>query len=557
MNILGLYGALGWDTHNDTNWTHDSGATLFINGKHICSIQEERLTKYKYDGNYPERSIEYCLSVGNISSEDIDLVVLPSLGDRQFHIEHIMGGLTRFISKKFPNAKYEIISHHESHAYSSIHSSPFNEGCYVVLDGGGSNITADLYKQLYLEMSSFGYFDKKKNKFQHFANRDTIGLYYQSWAHHIYCQKTEKNINPIDHRYCETFAGKVMGLSAYGKKFNQFDVNYHYEITNLGYPSMFFKVIPVDYAGMVQYGVAELNAEDKASYVQTIFENILIDYFDVLNQKSYLDRNICLSGGIFLNILGNTKLKKYFADKNFHIPPFVSDPGLHFGAACYGVLKEKETISLPTNLALLGKQYSEGEIVEELKKSNLKYKKFDDFRDLCDVVSDYLNDNEIIAWFQGRSEYGPRALGSRSILMNPNKKENKDILNLKVKHREYWRPFAGVILNDYVSEYFLEGFDNPYMCYSQTAKPEKISEIPAIIHEDGTCRIQTVNEKYNQKLTELIKKFYTKSNIPVLLNTSFNDNGKPIIESPGDAIEAFLNMNIDRLVIENFLIYKN
>jgi len=557
MNILGIYGALGWDTHNDTNWTHDSGATLFINGKHICSIQEERLTKFKYDGNYPENSIKYCLSVGNLTNEDVDLIIIPSLGDRQFHIANIFGDNGKFISKKFPNSQYKIISHHEAHAYSAIYSSECNDGCYLILDGGGSNITADITKQLYLETSSFGYFNKKKNIFRHFATRDFIGLYYQSWAHHIYCQKVDKDISPIDHRYCETFSGKVMGLSAYGKKLDQIESRAHYEITELGYPSMFFKVIPVDIDAMTSTGIINFSPEDKAAYLQSVFENTMIDYFYALQDRGYLEKNICLSGGIFLNILGNTLLKKHFPKNNFHISPFVSDPGLHFGAAVYGSLMEKEKISLPTNIALLGKEYSRNEILEELEKNNLTFKEFDNFDDLYDIISDYLNNNEIIGWFQGRSEYGPRALGSRSILMSPKEKENKDILNSKVKHREYWRPFAGVVLSEYVCEYFDEGFESPYMCYSQTVKKEKISKIPSITHEDNTCRIQTVNDKYNKKLTQLLKTFYTKSNIPVLLNTSFNDNGKPIIESPSDAIGSFLNMDIDHLVMENFLISKN
>ena len=293
MNILGIYGALGWDTHNDTNWTHDSGATLFIDGKHICSIQEERLTKFKYDGNYPENSIKYCLSSGNITNEDIDLIIIPSLGDRQFHIANVFGDIKKFISKKFPNSQYKIISHHEAHAYSAIYSSECNDGCYLVLDGGGSNITADITKQLYLETSSFGYFNKKKNIFRHFAARDFIGLYYQSWAHHIYCQKVDKDISPMDHRYCETFSGKVMGLSAYGKKLDQIESRAHYEITELGYPSMFFKVIPVDIDAMTSTGIINFSPEDKAAYLQSVFENTMIDYFYALQDRGYLEKNIC------------------------------------------------------------------------------------------------------------------------------------------------------------------------------------------------------------------------------------------------------------------------
>ena len=165
-----------------------------------------------------------------------------------------------------------------------------------------------------------------------------------------------------------------------------------------------------------------------------------------------------------------------------------------------------------------------------------------------DVVSQYLDDNKIVGWFQGRSEYGPRALGSRSILMSPKYKKNKDILNSRVKHREYWRPFAGVMLKEYLHDYFEEAIDSPYMLYSQTVKEDKRLNLQAIVHEDNTCRIQTIEEG---KLATLLKHYNKLSGLPILLNTSFNDSGKPIVESPEDAIEAFLNMNMDYLVIGN------
>ena len=158
---------------------------------------------------------------------------------------------------------------------------------------------------------------------------------------------------------------------------------------------------------------------------------------------------------------------------------------------------------------------------------------------LCEVVAKLIDENKIIGWFQGRSEHGPRALGSRSILMSPHKAENKDIINSRVKHREYWRPFAGVTLEG-------RGYDSPYMLYSYDVK----EDLPAIIHEDGTCRMQTVNDELNPKLCTLLRKF----EVPVLLNTSFNDNGEPIVETPEDAIKAFKKMDIDYLVINNYIV---
>jgi carbamoyltransferase len=229
---------------------------------------------------------------------------------------------------------------------------------------------------------------------------------------------------------------------------------------------------------------------------------------------------------------------------------------LHFGAACYGQFKNNESIRLPENIALLGKEYSEEEIESVLKENESKYEKFENFEDLCEFTAIKLSGNNIIAWFQGRSEFGPRALGSRSLLMHPGPAENKDIINSRVKHREYWRPFAGIILEEHLTDYFNEDFISPYMLYSLTVKEEKISELAAITHQDNTCRIQTVNDRINSRMTSLLNKFKEVAGIPAILNTSFNDNGEPIVETPQDAINSFLNMDIDYLVIGNFVVRK-
>lgn len=261
--------------------------------------------------------------------------------------------------------------------------------------------------------------------------------------------------------------------------------------------------------------------------------------------------------GLFLNVLSNTKIKLSLLFDKIHIPPFTNDSGLHFGAACYGLFLRNQSIKLPDNIALLGKEYTNEEIETELKSKNLLYKKYDKFEEMCDVVSDILSKNKVVSWFQGRSEFGPRALGSRSILMNPSIKENKDILNKRVKHREYWRPFAGVILEENLKEYFNEDIKSPYMLYSLTVKKEKKESLSAIIHEDDTCRIQVVNNNLNKKLTTLLNSYNKITGIPSLLNTSFNDNGEPIVETPEDAIKCFLNIDVDFLIIGNFIVTKN
>tara|TARA_B100001250_G_scaffold391067_1_gene391601 strand:- start:1060 stop:2661 length:1602 start_codon:yes stop_codon:yes gene_type:complete len=530
MNVIGLYGAIGWDSHSDDGWVHDSGATLFVDGKHICSIQEERLTKYKYDGDFPENSIKYCLSAANLTEDDIDLAVVPLVGAQAFYEEFDNGGIDNYLKTAiFPNAEVEYISHHEAHAYSSIYSWDVNEGCYIVLDGGGSYATVG-DTQHFIEQFSFGYFNKEKNIFRNFTADGKYGRYHQIWSHRIYCDKIGKDIDILDHRYAETYSGKVMGLAAYGDK--MFHVK-DYSFSNVGLPIVEYRTMEA-----VQFAMDGKRPEDKAAFLQYNIENSVITLIDLLKQRGYLDKNVCLTGGVFLNILANTKIHQRFKDHNFHITPFVNDCGLSYGAAVYGT-KNPE---IPSNLAFLGKEYD----LSNIDLQGLEYDELD-----YDVVSQYLDDNKIIGWFQGRSEYGPRALGSRSILMSPKYKQNKDILNSRVKHREYWRPFAGVMLKEYLHEYFEEAIDNPYMLYSQTVKEEKKSNLQAIVHEDNTCRIQTIEEG---KLATLLKHYNKLSGIPVLLNTSFNDSGKPIIESPEDAIEAFLNMNIDYLVIGNIVV---
>jgi carbamoyltransferase len=558
MNILGIYGAFGFDPKENPNeWVHDAGATLFCGGKHVASIHEERLTKLKYEGKFPQKSIEYCLNVGNILPDEIDVICFPSSSSKLFYQYYETGQFKLNLSEVFPNAKIEVISHHICHASASVFSSPFNEGSFITLDGSGSIFKNSWGEIVGYEQSSIGYFNKEKKIFRFFPSIQSFnnfGYYYLSWAHNIYCEKIKKDIFFGDPKYRETYCGKVMGLSGYGNPNTPFK---DYTLTYEGIPSVQFISYPKDTHNPYLSQILQLSAEDRAAFIQKNFEDGLISYFKELKKESYLEDNLCLSGGVFLNILANTKIVQENIVKNVHIPPFTSDCGLCFGAACYGLFKYNEQINLPTNLAVLGYKYSNEKIKESLEIFNdIEYQYYDSFDELCELTSKYLYENKIIGWFQNKSEFGPRALGSRSLLMNPKFKNNKKILNSRVKHREYWRPFAGLMLEDYVSEYFEEGFLSPYMLYSQTVKEDKIKELEAITHEDKTCRIQTVNDSLHPEITILLNKYKNISGVPILLNTSFNDNNQPIVETPNDAIESFLNMDIDILVIGNYLVKK-
>ena len=556
MIILGLYGAFDWeanksfDEHNDMTWVHDSGATLFMNGNHICSISEERLTRIKNDGNFPKNSIDYCLKEGNITYEDVEHIYIPSMCLEVFYRQLTDKVIENKIKTLFPNAEFHIISHHLSHAASSVFSSDFEEGSILTLDGAGSLIyDLDYKNSLQAETNLIGYFNKKKNIFRIFNGingTNNFGSYYHDTAHKIYCKKIRQHIDAYDEKYRETWDGKIMGLSAYGKNDSIENLKEYVLSKDLSYNE--FPYVIFDY----QKEFALKTADEQAYILQKNFENALVDYVSELKRLNYLDDNICLAGGSFLNVLGNSRIKEL--GLNIHIPPCTNDVGLHFGAACYGTHQHHQEVILPKNIALLGKTYTDDEIENEIKEYD--YHKFDTIEEVCKFTAGQLAENKIIAWFQNRSEFGARALGSRSLLMNPTPKQNKDIMNHRVKHREYWRPFAGIILEEHLTDYFEEDYVSPYMLYSLTVKEDKISEIAAITHEDRTCRIQTITEEYQPETTKLLREYYKLTGIPVVLNTSFNDNGEPIVESPKDAVRALNNLDIDFLVMGTYVVRK-
>ncbi len=546
MNILGLHCALEWDGDDTENYSriHDAGATLFVDGKHVRSISEERLSRVKYDGNFASRSIDYVL--GDIPREDVDILVYSPTGVFLCNEQCDNGQASKFLRSHFPNAKLWFVRHHICHAMSAIFTAPFNSGSFVTLDGMGSSIWdfADGSTKGY-ENNSIGYFDKDKRIFRFHsmksgAGENSFGDYYSNLSSVIYNQKIG---NDEDLGYIGP-EGKIMGMAAYGKLP---DKNKPYTFSP-EFPLKQFGIDRYDYGDPVinffdyESIVVHLKGhthEECSNYLQHHHEQALLKMMTYLREEYSLDDDVCFAGGCFLNVCANTLLKPLF--NNIHIPPVTNDCGIHFGAAIWGAYKSKETIEVPTNLALLGKSYDDYVPEEECEH-------FEDFDLLCDVVARAIDENKIVGWFQGRSESGPRALGARSILMSPAKAENKDILNARVKHREYWRPFAGVVLQDRVGDYFEEGFDTPYMLFSQTVKSDKI---PAITHEDKSCRIQTVNDELNPRLCTLLRKFED----PILLNTSFNDGGQPIVETPEDAIMAFRSMDMDLLVIGNYLLW--
>ena len=577
MNILGIYGAIGWDpntilpventayqhVHVVTSPVHGSGATLISNGVHVSSISEERLANIKHCGNYPKLSIDYCLSAGNVSKEEIDVICISAIGVEEFYKKLHGREIERLIKKEFPNAEIKIISHHTCHAASAIFSSSFDECTFLTLDGMGSVAQGYRYLvPLFAETNTVGYFNQSQNIFNIFLGQNVTNNFgnFYALSSDIYLKKIKdanNTVSNIHYNLIEESPGKIMGLSAYGNS-NNFNKNDCYALSKNDFehiPYIDFNWLKFNSQSIIDAPQTETN--NLAWTLQKSFESALYDYVEALVKHKYLRGNVCFAGGSFLNVLANSVIRDSGLIENIHIPPFTDDCGLHFGAAAWSAWKNNQEIKIPYNISLMGKEYSTSEIKQALAGCDkIEYAEYE-FNELAEITAEHLQSNKIVAWFQGRSEFGPRALGSRSILMNPTPKENKDILNLRVKHREYWRPFAGIILEEHVGEYFVNSYSSPYMLYSNTVRDDKIEELAAITHVDKSCRIQTVTTEYNERMTILINKFHKLSGTPVVLNTSFNDNGQPIVESPIDALNTFINMDIDVLVIGNFLVTKN
>ena len=275
--------------------------------------------------------------------------------------------------------------------------------------------------------------------------------------------------------------------------------------------------------------------------------------------KKYQINHICLAGGLFLNCLLNHKILEKYSDITLHICPAAGDDGQSIGAAyiAYQYFADKKLKKInTTSIPYLGISYSNQQIKEALEKRHISYQYYENINDLCKIIASEIYNNKIIGFFTDRSEIGPRALCHRSILANATWDGMKDYINKKVKHRENFRPFAPVIMEEFEQQYFNIKQDSPYMLLAPTVMPEYAPLIPSVVHVDQTARVQSVNKENNPFIYELIKNFYELSGIPVLLNTSFNDNGEPIVETPQDAINTFLTTEIDILVLEHFIIYK-
>ena len=585
---------------------HDSAACYLVNGKIMGAVQEERFTRKKQDSSFPLNSIKYLMNEYAFKLTELDKIVFYENNSLKFSrivctyihfspkgffsfiqaMSKWLGGQIYFKKNFLKNLKIidstfsdinkiYYFTHHTSHAASAFYPSPFKEAAILTIDGVGEWATTTI---------SHG----KENQIKfikelHFPN--SLGLLYSAFTYYLGFK-----VNSGEY--------KVMGLAPYGEpkyveviKNNLIDIkddgSFRLNMKYFDYPvgfkmtnSQFEKLFNNKKRNPEKDKITEFHM-DMAASIQKITEEIVLKICK--NIKSQLGvKNLCLAGGVALNCVVNGKILKENLFKNIWIQPAAGDAGGALGAALNYYYNHKNNIrNLPENSitdsmrgSFLGPNYTSKHIRNILKNKKLNFKEYL-FDEIIDLTTDQLISGKIIGWFRGRAEFGPRALGNRSIIADPRDSNMQKKLNLKIKFREGFRPFAPAILEEEVQNYFDTCKQSPYMLLVSEIKNkfkknlesknnysgfEKLSLersiIPAVTHVDYSSRLQTVSKENNKEFYELIKLFYKKTNCPAIINTSFNIRSEPIVNSVEDAVNCFFGTDLDVLVIENFILFK-
>ena len=583
---------------------HDSAACILKDGEIIAAAQEERFTRKKHDPSYPHNAVEFVLKYANLRLSDVDQIVFfekPFLKFERLLETYVAFAPKGFVSfsKAMPlwikeklfqknllfnklkehdiNYKSDenifFSDHHLSHAASAFFPSPFEEAIVLTADGVGewATTTVAIGKGNKLDI-------KKEIHFPH-----SLGLLYSAFTFY-----TGFKVNSGEY--------KLMGLAPYGNPIYEdkilqlvdikedgtfrLDQDYFNYATGLTMTSSKFHNLFGQEPRNPKHEKLTQFHMDIAASIQKVTEDIMINLSKSI-RKEYNIKNLCLAGGVALNCVANGKILKEKIFDNIWIQPAAGDAGGSLGAALAlwhldQGNERKININDDMKGSYLGPEFTQNQIEEELKSIGAIYESVD-YEKLINLTSEHLSNEKAIGWFQGRMEFGPRALGGRSILGDPRSEKMQKNLNLKVKYRESFRPFAPSILKEDLSKWFNLNVESPYMLLVAEIKSEKKiemteeqkqlfgidklnikrSEIPAVTHVDYSARIQTVNQKNNKYYYDLISKFKDITGCPVLVNTSFNVRGEPIVNTPTDAFNCFMGTELDYLVIGNCILEKN
>ena len=555
---------------------HDSAAALLKDGHVIAAVEEERFSRKKFDDDFPKMAIEWCLKEAKITPSEIHSVAFYDKPVLKFerlldnYIAVAPRGLYSFldtipkwihkrlwikeeIKKSLKGFKGDIVfpEHHLSHAAHTFYTSPFEESTILTVDGVGEWST-----------TSLGYAKNNSIKLTHDIRwPHSLGLFYSAFTYFLGFQVNEGEY-------------KLMGLASYGKpKYydkimdNLIDVKDDGSIhLNMKYFAFTYDKVMTNDIFSKLFEIEPRKKDEKAQQIhydigasaQKVLEEILLKMANHVYEKFKI-KNLCLGGGVALNGVANYRILKEGPFDNVHVPPSPGDAGSAVGCAQYLYyiyhknprIIEKNPAKLISESVYVGTSYSDEEIREFLNSNNIPYQQLQ-HDELLQTTAKLISAGKIVGWYQGKMEWGPRALGSRSILADPRKAYMKDILNEKIKHRELFRPFAPSILEEYVSEYFNIDRPSPYMLFVAPVKKPEI--IPAVTHVDGTGRLQTVNREANPLYYDLINEFYKITKVPVIINTSMNVMGEPIVNTPEQAFEMLLKTDMDILIMNNFRI---
>ena len=564
-------------------YDHDVSACLLRDGEIAFAIEKERITRQKHATGFFQEVVDYVLAAEGITLDDVDLVVrncyvLPveDLEVRMVSqdVPEVLSDKERQLAEKHPlylskSNKLVTLSHHLAHAYSAFACSPFEEGAVMVVDGVG-NYCADVKEggqrteganPLARESESYYKFSGSKletlkkvwlNPVRGFLSDEFysmrgLGAVYSRVSSYMFA----------DWNKC----GEVMGLAPYGTP-NAFrplvEIEKDGELAIPDWDVAFNKPWLVDREKKWEASPKMQHWKDLAWRVQDDTEKVLLERARWLRETTGA-KNLVLSGGVALNCVANGRIVREAGFEKVWIQPAAGDNGIAIGCALYGhieILKQPRKFVM--RHAYLGRAYKEEEARAPIDKRMVKLQtvvRHSD--DICRESAKLLAEGHVLGWFQDRSEFGPRALGNRSILADPRKAEIKDKLNKRVKFRQAFRPFAPIVLAERAPEIFEGEDESPFMLRAKKVVPAWRDRIAGIVHVDGTARVQTVREDTNPKLYRLLKEFEALTGVPVLVNTSFNIKGEPIVETPADAVNCFMNTGIDYLVLHDMLISKN
>jgi carbamoyltransferase len=550
MNILGI-----------SCFYHDSAAALIKDGLLVAAAQEERFTRKKHDQDFPTNSVQYCLQEGGIQAQDIDYI---GFYDKPFtKFERLLTTYIATFPKSLPSflkampiwlkeklwipqkireelgdaGKLLFVEHHLSHAASAFFVSPFSEAAILTADGVGE-----------WETTTMGMGNDRTltlTKSIHFPH--SLGLLYSAFTYYLGFR-----VNSAEY--------KVMGLAPYGKPvFADLILRELVSLKDDGSFRLNMKYFAYDYGLTMTnnrfhtlFGVPPRTPE--STLIQYVTDEIMLRMTTDLHKKTG-SKNLCLAGGVALNCVSNSKVLASSGFKQMFIQPAAGDAGGSVGAAFYiynMLLKNERTYTWSNNF--LGPEYSNEAIEQVLNQLNLGSERFSNDT-LLKRTAQLIADQQVVGWFQGRMEFGPRSLGARSILADPRNPENYARVNLKIKFRESFRPFAPTVIMERMKDYFEFDQPSPYMLFVAQVRPDRRT-IPAVTHVDGSARLQTIVRDDHALFYDLIVEFEKLTGCPLLINTSFNVRGEPIVCTPFDAIKCFLRTDMDYLILGSFILDK-